>query len=201
MLQWMKAHRNIIIGSVVILLVLLGAFLFGGPGTSSSASRKEGSSTSNDGNGNGTETASATETAELPVTEEHTPATFTCTLTISCADILEHMDNMEPAKAELVPANGVILETATVTVSEGESAYDVLRRTCTNTGILLDAGVSPVYESAYIRGINNIYEFDCGSSSGWKYTVNGTTPNYGCSSYLLQEGDSILFYFTDDINR
>lgn len=149
----------------------------------------------------GTEAVPASETTETPATETAQAITFSCTISITCESILDHMDSMEPAKAELVPASGIILSTTTVTVTEGESAYDVLRRACTNAGIPLDASVSPGYGSAYIRGIQNIYEFDCGSLSGWKYRVNGTVPNYGCSSYILQEGDSIQFYFTTDLNN
>lgn len=149
----------------------------------------------------GTEAVPASETTEAAATETAQAITFSCTISITCESILDHMDSMEPAKAELVPASGIILSTTTVTVTEGESAYDVLRRACTNAGIPLDASVSPGYGSAYIRGIQNIYEFDCGSLSGWKYRVNGTVPNYGCSSYILQEGDSIQFYFTTDLNN
>ena len=50
---------------------------------------------------------------------------------------------------------------------------------------------TPMYNSAYIEGINNLYEFDCGELSGWMYKVNGWFPNYGCSRYQLKEGDTI----------
>lgn len=43
-----------------------------------------------------------------------------------------------------------------------------------------------MYNSAYIEGINNLYEFDCGSLSGWMYKVNEWFPNYGCSRYVLK---------------
>ena len=36
-----------------------------------------------------------------------------------------------------------------------------------------------MYNSVYIEGINNLYEFDCGELSGWMYKVNGWFPNYG----------------------
>ena len=147
-----------------------------------------------------TEASTVTEVTEASTTEAPQEVTFSCTLSITCEVLLDQKDSMEPAKAELVPANGVILGTTTVTVTEGESVYDVLRRTCTNAGISLDASVTAVYGTAYIRGIQNIYEFDCGSLSGWKYRVNGTVPNYGCSSYILQEGDNIQIYYTTNVN-
>lgn len=134
-------------------------------------------------------------------TTENSPVTFTCTISISCASIINHMDSLDPAKAELIPEGGVILGTTSVTVTEGESVYDVLRRTCSNAGIPLDASFTPATGSAYVRGIQNIYEFDCGSLSGWKYSVNGSYSNYGCSAYILKEGDSIQWNYTCDMNN
>ena len=56
-----------------------------------------------------------------------------------------------------------------------------------------------MYNSAYIEGINNLYEFDCGELSGWMYKVNGWFPNYGCSRYQLKEGDVIEWVYTCDL--
>ena len=38
-------------------------------------------------------------------------------------------------------------------------------------------------------------EKDCGGQSGWKYSVNGTTPGKGCSAYTLGDGDTVLLYY------
>ena len=59
--------------------------------------------------------------------------------------------------------------------------------------------VTPVYGSAYIEGINNLYEFDCGDLSGWMYSVNGVFPNVGCSQVQAAEGDVICFVYTCDL--
>lgn len=134
--------------------------------------------------------------AETESTTEQTEPTVTCTISVSCSEILDHMDALDPSKAGLIPADGSILAPVTVTVTDGESVYDVLRSTCSNMGILLDATYSPIYGSAYIRGINNIYEFDCGNLSGWKYRVNGEYPNYGCSAYMVKDGDVIEWTYT-----
>ena len=53
--------------------------------------------------------------------------------------------------------------------------------------------------SAYVEGINNLYEFDVGSLSGWMYSVNGWFPNYGCSRYALQNGDVVNWVYTCDL--
>ena len=58
---------------------------------------------------------------------------------------------------------------------------------------------TPIYNSAYVEGIHNLYEFDCGSGSGWMYRVNGWYPNYGCSRYQLSQGDTVEWRYTCDL--
>ncbi len=123
----------------------------------------------------------------------------TCTISISCASILDHMDWLDPEKAELVPGDGWILPPAAVTFYEGESVFNVLQRTCKQRGIHLEFVNTPMYNSAYIEGIHNLYEFDCGELSGWMYKVNEWFPNYGCSRYQLQDGDVICWQYTCDL--
>ena len=55
---------------------------------------------------------------------------------------------------------------------------------------------TPLYDSYYIEGIGHLYEFDAGPESGWMYKVNGTFPNYGCSSYVLTGGEEIVWCYT-----
>ena len=126
---------------------------------------------------------------------------YTCTLSISCATILDNPELCDPEKWELVPENGWILEPMTVTFYEGESVFNVLQRTCKQQKIHMEFSNTPVYNSAYIEGINNLYEFDVGNQSGWMYRVNGWFPNYGCSRYLLQDGDVIEWVYTCDLGN
>ena len=120
----------------------------------------------------------------------------TCTITIECSSILDNMENLKEGKDRYVPANGVILATSAVEFRDGETAYDVTKRACEALGIQIEASYVPLYESYYVEGINHLYEFDCGGMSGWLYRVNGWTPNYGCSEYTLQDGDSIVWEYT-----
>ncbi len=117
-------------------------------------------------------------------------------ITIRCDSILNNMADLTPGKAEFVPADGVILPTVKVSFSDGETVFDVLKRICDNMHIQLEYSWSPMYDTYYIEGINNLYEFDCGSQSGWMYKVNGWFPNYGVSAYDLTEGDQIVFAYT-----
>lgn len=117
-------------------------------------------------------------------------------MTIRCDTILNNLTDLTPGKAEFVPADGVILPTVKIAFSEGETVFDVLVRICEKMNIQLEYSWTPMYDSYYIEGINNLYEFDCGSQSGWMYKVNGWFPNYGVSAYELSEGDQIVFAYT-----
>ena len=119
-----------------------------------------------------------------------------CTITIDCRTILDNLPLLDGEKAPYVPADGMILNTVTVEFTPGESVLDVLKRVCEASGILLEYSWAPVYDAYYLEGINHLYEFDCGSESGWMYQVNGSFPNYGCSEYEVKPGDSIAWRYT-----
>ena len=142
---------------------------------------------------------------QLPVEPEDAKVdpsiSHTCTLTISCATILNNMDKLTKGKEALVPEDGIIFRTQEVTFYEGESVYDVLQREMKKNRIHMESSFTPMYNSAYIEGINNLYEFDCGDNSGWMYSVNGWFPNYGVSRYAVQDKDDIRFHYTCDLGR
>ncbi len=127
--------------------------------------------------------------------------TYTCTFSIECSTILNNLSDLEPDKFEVLPKDGIILKKQTVTFCEGESVYDVLQRICKENNIHMEASWTPMYNSAYVEGIHNLYEFDCGSLSGWMYRVNGWYPNYGCSRYQLAQGDIVEWRYTCDLGR
>ena len=127
--------------------------------------------------------------------------TLTCTFSIECTTILNNLGELDSDKLELVPSNGVILAPVEVTFYEGESVYDVLQRVCKENGIHMEASWTPIYNSAYVEGIHNLYEFDCGNLSGWMYCVNGWYPNYGCSRYQLVQGETVVWRYTCDLGK
>ena len=124
-----------------------------------------------------------------------------CTISISCATILDNMDACDPDKREQVPQDGVILAPVEVGFQTGENVFDVLQRVCRENRIQMESKWTPLYESAYIQGIHNLYEFDVGSGSGWMYSVNDWYPNYGCSRYTVQPGDVICWVYTCDLGQ
>lgn len=121
---------------------------------------------------------------------------FVCSLIVRCDDVLKNIDKLKEEKRSIVPENGIIYENANISFSEGESAFDVLNRELIKNRIHFEFVNTPMYNSAYIEGIGNLYEFDCGSLSGWQYRVNEIKPNFGCSSYTLRTGDKIEFYYS-----
>ncbi len=126
---------------------------------------------------------------------------LTCTLLVECSTILNNMGDLTEGKESLVPTDGIIYEKQTVTFYEGESVFDVLLREMQNNRIHMEYVMTPMYNSNYIEGINNLYEKDCGRWSGWMYCVNGWYPNYGCSRYQVQQGDEIEWHYTCDLGR
>ena len=137
------------------------------------------------------------EPQDVVVTDE----AMTCTISISCKTILDHMDWLDAEKTGVVPEDGWLLEATDVTFYEGESVFNVLQRTCKQQKIHMEFENVPLYNSAYVEGIGNLYEFDCGELSGWMYEVNGWFPNYGCSRYQLKDGDVINWVYTCDLGK
>ncbi|WP_353654946.1 DUF4430 domain-containing protein [Clostridium sp. CCUG 7971] len=127
-----------------------------------------------------------------------------CTLSIRC-DTLLKPENRKVAisngKGDMIPDDGVIYATKKVKFYKNESVFDVLLREVQEQKIHMEFSMTPIYNSNYIEGINNLYEFDGGELSGWMYKVNGWYPNYGCSRYQLKDGDVIEWVYTCDLGR
>lgn len=136
---------------------------------------------------------------EEKATENNTA--LTCTLVVSCDIILKNMDRLKPEKIDFVPENGKIFDATDISFDEGDSVFDILREQMKNNKIHMEFVENPMYKSAYIKGINNIYEFDCGELSGWVYRVNGETQGIGCSLFYPQNGDRIEFIYSCDMGR
>lgn len=124
-----------------------------------------------------------------------------CTLSIDCLTILDNMDDFNNDKISVLPEDGIVFAERKVIFYEGESVFDVLNREMKKNRIHMEFVMTPIYNSNYIEGINNLYEFDCGELSGWMYEVNGWYPNYGCSRYQLKDGDVIKWRYTCDLGR
>lgn len=119
-----------------------------------------------------------------------------CTIDIRCDDILSHMGDVSEDKRKYVPSDGVILSTVEVTIQEGDTVYDVLAGVCRSKKIALDVEFSATFDTYYIKGIANLYEFMAGETSGWMYRVNEEYPNVGASAYQVKNGDAIHWVYS-----
>lgn len=127
-----------------------------------------------------------------------------CTLSITCKTLLKPENKkvaISNGKGDMIPSDGVIYKTKRVKFYKNESVFDVLLRETKANKIHMEYVMTPAYNSNYIEGIHNLYEFDGGELSGWMYSVNGWFPNYGCSRYKLKDGDSIKWVYTCDLGR
>ena len=127
----------------------------------------------------------------------------TVTVSIRCDTVLDNWDKLDDELEfeKYVPQSGVILEEFTLVLRKNDTVYDILNRAVRHKKIHMECVYSANYGSVYVQGINNLYEFSCGELSGWMYKVNGVFPNYGCSKYVLKNGDKIEWVYTCDLGR
>lgn len=116
---------------------------------------------------------------------------------IRCENIF-NSDEINPRIIELQPTDGIILEATFVNIRGGSSVFDVLKQICIQEKIHMEFVNTPLYNSAYIEGINNLYEFNAGALSGWKYSVNNEVLSIGSSNVEVSENDKISFFYTVD---
>lgn len=84
----------------------------------------------------------------------------------------------------------------TCKVTPGATVRDVLENALTQAGLSWE---NPT--GNYVEAIDGIGEFTNGKNSGWMYTLNGTHPNLGVDQQKVQNGDVIVFHYTDDYTR
>ena len=189
-------------------------------GTADEATASEYESNEEDENITNEESASVytsePETAEIETAETTLPVQPEkpfCTVVIKCTTVLDNFDALKNEKKGFIPSSGVILSSGKVYFSEGDSAFDVLQRACSeNTcdmdcvfcqdrGIQLEYNYTPAFSNYYIEGIHQLYEKDCGSLSGWMYSVNGSFPTVGISQFTVSDGDIIVLEYTCDMGE
>lgn len=123
----------------------------------------------------------------------------TCTMIVTCADILSNTDKLNPQKASLIPTDGILYKADYAEFKEGETVFELFKRELKSAKMHFDYEDSPT-TGAYVRGVGNIYTGDCGENSGWMYYVNGEIPTVGASQYTLQSGDVVEWVYICDMN-
>lgn len=137
--------------------------------------------------------------------DDITPESETVTVSIRCDSVLDNYDKLDKnlQSEKYIPSDGVILEDTEYVLREGDTVFDLLYRAVRYNKIQFEyqgADENP-FGSAYVQGINYLYEFSCGSTSGWVYMVNGEFPNYGCSKYELSDGDVVEWVYTCNLGQ
>lgn len=116
-----------------------------------------------------------------------TSDTGKCTISILCSTAI--------GKSDAAPPSGRFLSTTAVTLSGGETVYDILYAVCKANDIPLGGN------SGYIKSIGGLAERDCGGGSGWLYRVNGDSPNVSCGNYKIFDGDRIEWIYTCEMGN
>lgn len=134
----------------------------------------------------------------IPIIPENTDKKAV-TIAIYCSTaVAKGLDKQEKFK-DVVPTNGIILPPTRVEVKDGETVFDALKL------VVRENKIQMQYEGSkgtpYIKGINNLYEFDGGPMSGWMYCVNNLYANYGCNETKLKNGDAIVWNYTCSMGK
>ena len=73
----------------------------------------------------------------------------------------------------------------------GATVYDALA----SCGVSFNAKATGY--GMYVSSIAGLAEKEHGGMSGWMYSVNGSTANIACSSYVLSGGESIYWWYAN----
>lgn len=126
--------------------------------------------------------------------------TGTATIEIRCDQLAENPETLnDPALLDYLPADGTILAKTEWTIEPGRTnVFELTDQVCRAKNVQIEYSYSPGYDSHYIEGINYFYEFSAGTYSGWIFTVNGLSANYGADKIILQDKDEVVWNYTVD---
>lgn len=93
--------------------------------------------------------------------------------------------------------DAVILGKTAVEIEEGETVYDLLMQLARANGITVVSSGGGISGGVYIQGISGLHEMDYGDLSGWSYTVNGERISAACDKWVLRDGDTVVWTYSD----
>jgi len=131
-----------------------------------------------------TEATLATEekTTEVPTKEDEY---ILVNMKIECEDVIESR-NLNPKTT--IPDNGVIIDTE-LAILKGSTVFDALKKTMEYNNMSFNYAK---YKTIYVTSINNLSAL---TNTGWTYYVNGIFAQDGCSDYILNNNDSIIWKY------
>lgn len=161
---------------------------------SNSGVKNNSSSKSNGGNTGGN-TLQNSSKAETPKPESRVPQkdpnTITVYLSVDC--ITAYNSGNDIAKA--VSQDGTIIAKTAYTVDKNTNVFELLK----STNLVVGSSSSSMGE--YVYSIQSLSEKDCGSKSGWMYSVNGSYPGKSCDKYELSDGDTVCWRYTCNLGK
>ena len=89
------------------------------------------------------------------------------------------------------------IDGVTVTVGNNATVLDVITKAL-GSKYSIENETGNYIQSITPKDGTALGEFTNGSLSGWMYTLNGVHPNLGVAQQYLNEGDVIVFHYTDD---
>lgn len=87
-----------------------------------------------------------------------------------------------------------------LTLREGSTVYHAFSQALAAAG-LTAVGAEEGYVQSVSKGNVTLAEFDKGPHSGWLYKVNGQAPDLPLTAYTLKNGDTVVWYYTEDWTR
>lgn len=121
----------------------------------------------------------------------------TVNVKIDCTTALSSLPK-ELQNSEYIPSDGIIFDSQ-VEYTEGDTAFTILTKATKENKIQLDYNGEG--SSIYVQGISHLYEFSCGSLSGWMFSVNGVFAETGCNSITVKPNDTVLWQYTCDLGE
>lgn len=88
----------------------------------------------------------------------------------------------------------------TYTVNSNSTVKEVIAKALEENKMSYSNPTGNYIESITYNGIT-LAEFTNGPKSGWMYTLNGSYPNLGVAEQFVDNGDEIIFHYTDDYTK
>lgn len=98
----------------------------------------------------------------------------------------------------VIAAGEIPLPPTTMDIKDGDTVLNALINITKKNRVQMDyrGGQGA---TAYVEGIDNVYEFDRGQGSGWMYRVNGIFPDRGAGAVRLLDGDRVEWLYTTNL--
>ncbi|MGN0709290.1 MAG: DUF4430 domain-containing protein [Anaerovoracaceae bacterium] len=122
------------------------------------------------------------------------------TMTIECEKAAPYVKSGKYDRTgwiKYVPEDYMILKKTSISCREGDTVYDVFKKTCRKRKIsFVNKSGAMGKNSVYISSINYLSEKDLGKYSGWTYYVNGKMPDAAANGVKLKDGDDIVWSYS-----